>query len=141
MNSIISKWKTRIRCQVANFGAIVDNVKGTHGSGENDFDDMSKALLEYRARYGQDFTMVDCWRVLRGHDTWKAEIPFFQSGIRKKVKGSTTTSGSTHSNFKTWMMTRMKRMMMILENHDQKVVTKQGGNHPPPPLMKHQNHS
>ena len=101
MNSIISKWKTRIRCQVTNFGAIVDNVKGTHGSGENDLDNMSKALIEYSARYGQDFTMLECWKVLRGHDSWKEEIPLFQSGVRKKVKGSTTTSGSTQgpSNF------------------------------------------
>lgn len=66
-NSIISKWKTRIRGQVANFGAIIDNVKGTHRSGENDIDDMSKALMEYRARYGHDFNLVECWKVLRGH--------------------------------------------------------------------------
>ena len=59
-NSIMSKWKTRIRGLVANFCAIVDNVKYTHGSGENDADDMSKALMEYRVCYGH---VSLCWSV------------------------------------------------------------------------------
>lgn len=84
MNSIISKWKTRIRCQVANFGASVDNVKGTHGSGENDVDDLSKALLEYRARYGQDFTMVECWKVLRGMILGRQRYPFSNRAFERK---------------------------------------------------------
>jgi hypothetical protein len=37
-DSIMSKWKTRIRGRVVNFCAIMDNVKYTHGSGENDAD-------------------------------------------------------------------------------------------------------
>lgn len=90
--------ETRIRGQVTSFGAIMDNVNRTHRSGENDVDDLSKALIEYRARYGHDFHMVECWKVLRGHDAWKDKQPLFQSGSRKKVKGSTTTSGSTQGS-------------------------------------------
>ena len=38
---------------------------------------------------------------MRGHDAWKDEQTLFTSGSRKKVKGSSTTSGSTQgpSNF------------------------------------------
>lgn len=94
-NSIMSKWKTKIHGLVANYCAIMDNVKYTHGSGENDADDKDKALMEYRVRYGHDFNLLECWEILRSHDAWKKEMPIFQSGSRKKSKGSTTTLGST----------------------------------------------
>lgn len=95
-DSIMSKWKTRICNRVSNFCAIMDNVKDTHGSGEIDADDYSKALREYRVLYGHEFALEDCWKVLRNHDAWKREMPAFQSNSRKKTKGSTTTLGSTH---------------------------------------------
>ena len=100
-DSIMSKWKTRIRNRVANFGAIMDNVKLTHGSGENDMDDKQKALLEYEVRYGHEFLLYDCWKIMKDHDAWKREIPLVTGNTRKKSKGSTTTSGSTQgpSNF------------------------------------------
>lgn len=94
-DSIMSKWKTRIRNRVENFCALMDNVKDKHESGENDADDYSKGVREYRLLYGDEFTLEDCWKVLTGHDAWKREMPAFQSGSRKKTNVSTTTSGST----------------------------------------------
>lgn len=100
-DSITTKWKNRIRNRVGNFCAIIDNIKDTHGSGENDANDKENALREYRVLYRHDFNLEDCWKVLRGHDAWKREVPAFRSNSRKKTKGSTTTSGSKqgHLNF------------------------------------------
>ena len=94
-DSITTKWKTRIHSRVAKFCVIMSKSKDSHGSGENDAEDYSKSLREYRLLYGHEFTLKECWEILRGHNAWKKEVSVFHSNSRKKTKGSTTTSGST----------------------------------------------
>ena len=54
-------------------------------------DDKQKALLEYEVRYGHEFLLYECWKVMKDHDAWKREIPLVTGNTRKKSKVSTTT--------------------------------------------------
>ncbi|GJV75456.1 hypothetical protein Tco_1507040 [Tanacetum coccineum] len=70
-DSIVSKWKNRVRPRIGAFCAIIKNIEANHESGTNDLDVYQKA----------------CWK--------NVEMPnFYQSQGRKKSKTSETTSGS-----------------------------------------------
>ncbi|GKD37590.1 retrotransposon protein, putative, ty3-gypsy subclass [Tanacetum coccineum] len=88
-DSIVSKWKNRVRPRINTFDA-------NHESGTNDLDVYHKACTEYKMMYKSDFTLDHCYNVLKDHLGWKdVEMPYFyKSQGRKKSKTSETTSGS-----------------------------------------------
>ncbi|GKD59687.1 hypothetical protein Tco_1297196 [Tanacetum coccineum] len=95
--SIVSKWKNRVRPRIGAFCAIISNVEENHESGTNDLDVYHKACAEYKMMYKQDFTLKHCYNILKDHPGWKGvEMPaFYNTQGRKKSKNSETTSGST----------------------------------------------
>ncbi|GJR82315.1 retrotransposon protein, putative, ty3-gypsy subclass [Tanacetum coccineum] len=95
-DSIVSKWKNRVRPRIGAFCAIINNVEANHESGTNDLDVYHKACAEYKMMYKSDFTLEHCYNVLKDHPGWKdVEMPYFyKSQGRKKSKTSETTSGS-----------------------------------------------
>ncbi|GJZ98042.1 retrotransposon protein, putative, ty3-gypsy subclass [Tanacetum coccineum] len=98
-DSIVSKWKNRVRPRLGAFCAIINNVEANHESGTNDLDVYHKACAEYKMMYKSDFTLEHCYNVLKDHPGWKdVEMPYFyKSQGRKKSKTSETTSGSASS--------------------------------------------
>ena len=77
-NSIITKWKNRIRPRVGQFCAIYDNCYKNFGSGENDLTVYRRACEEYQIVYKHDFVLEHCWEILRDHEVWKdTEMPSF----------------------------------------------------------------
>ena len=63
----------------------MNKIKDNHGSGESDVDDLSKALRVYCMIYGHDFTLGECWKILRNHDAWKnLEMPAFRAKSRSE---------------------------------------------------------
>ncbi|GJX11034.1 hypothetical protein Tco_0200893 [Tanacetum coccineum] len=71
-DSIVSKWKNRVRPRIDAFCTIIHNVEANHESGTNDLDVYHKTCAEYKMIYKQDFT-----------------------GRKTKSKTSKTTSGSS----------------------------------------------
>ncbi|GJR39837.1 hypothetical protein Tco_1215521 [Tanacetum coccineum] len=70
-DSIVGKWKNRVRPRIGAFCAIIKNIEANHESGINDLDVYQKACAEYKMMYKGDFTQG-----------------------RKKSKTSETTLGS-----------------------------------------------
>nr|GEY33493.1 protein ALP1-like [Tanacetum cinerariifolium] len=66
-DSILSKWKNRIRPRIGAFCAIINNVEENHESGSNDIDVYQKACAEYKMIYRQDFTLEHCYNILKDH--------------------------------------------------------------------------
>ncbi|GJX35161.1 retrotransposon protein, putative, ty3-gypsy subclass [Tanacetum coccineum] len=100
-DSIVSKWKNRVRPRIDAFCAIINNVEENNESGTNDPDVYHKACAEYKMMYKQDFTLEHCYNILKDHPGWKGvEMPaFYNTQGRKKSKTSETTSGSTFGGF------------------------------------------
>ncbi|GJS72828.1 retrotransposon protein, putative, ty3-gypsy subclass [Tanacetum coccineum] len=101
-DSIVSKWKNRVRPRIGAFYAIIKNIEANHESGTNDLDVYQKASAKYKMMYKGDFTLEHCYNVLKDHPGWKnVEMPnFYQSRGRKKSKTSKTTSGSVSGGLK-----------------------------------------
>ncbi|GJS11614.1 hypothetical protein Tco_0368410 [Tanacetum coccineum] len=95
-DSIVSKWKNRVRPRIGAFCAIIKNIEANHESGTNDLDVYQKVCVEYKMMYKDDFTLEHCYNILKDHLGWKnVEMPnFYQSQGRKKSKIFETTSGS-----------------------------------------------
>ncbi|GJS73399.1 retrotransposon protein, putative, ty3-gypsy subclass [Tanacetum coccineum] len=100
-DSIVCKWKNRVRPRIAAFCAIIHNVKENHESSANDLDVYHKACAEYKMIYKQDFMLEHCYNVLKDHQGWlDVEMPsFYNTQGRKKSKTSETTSGSASGGF------------------------------------------
>ncbi|GJX64492.1 retrotransposon protein, putative, ty3-gypsy subclass [Tanacetum coccineum] len=98
-DSVVSKWKNRVRHGIGAFCAIIKNIEANHESGTNDLDVYQKACAEYKMMYKGDFTLEHCYNILKDHPGWKnVEMPYFyQSQRRKKSKTYETTSGSASS--------------------------------------------
>ncbi|GJY56435.1 hypothetical protein Tco_0455550 [Tanacetum coccineum] len=69
-DSIISKWKNRVRPRIDAFCAIIHNVEANHESGINDLDVYHKACAEYKMIYKQDSTLKHCYNVLKYHQAF-----------------------------------------------------------------------
>ncbi|GJT12727.1 hypothetical protein Tco_0859769 [Tanacetum coccineum] len=95
-DSIVSKWKNRVRPRIGAFCAIIYNVETNYESDTNDIDVYHKACVEYKMIYKQDFTLEHCYNVLKDHQGWiDIEMPnFYNTQRRKKSKTFETTSGS-----------------------------------------------
>ncbi|GKD57284.1 hypothetical protein Tco_1290671, partial [Tanacetum coccineum] len=95
-DSIVSKWKKRVRSRIGTFCVIIDNVEANYESGTNDLDVYHKACEKYKMMYKSDFTLEHCYNVLNYHPGGKdVEMPYFcKTHGRKKSKTSETTSGS-----------------------------------------------
>ncbi|GJZ10126.1 retrotransposon protein, putative, ty3-gypsy subclass [Tanacetum coccineum] len=94
-DSIVSKWKNRVRPRIGAFCTIIKNIEANHESGTNDLDVYQKACAEYKMMYKGDFTLDHCYNILKDHPGKNVEMPnFYQSQGRKKSKTSETTSGS-----------------------------------------------
>ncbi|GJT16957.1 probable protein S-acyltransferase 17, partial [Tanacetum coccineum] len=101
-DSILSKWKNRVRLRIGAFCAIINNVKDNHESGSNDLDMFQKVCAEYKIIYRQDFTLEHCYNILKDHQGWlDIEMPSFYKNAkgRKKSKTFETTSGSASGGF------------------------------------------
>ncbi|GKC64290.1 RNA-directed DNA polymerase, eukaryota [Tanacetum coccineum] len=101
-DSILSKWKNRVRPRIGAFCAIINNVKDNHESGSNDLDMFQKVCAEYKIIYRQDFTLEHCYNILKDHQGWlDIEMPSFYKNAkgRKKSKTFETTSGSASGGF------------------------------------------
>ncbi|GJV92950.1 retrotransposon protein, putative, ty3-gypsy subclass [Tanacetum coccineum] len=101
-DSIVSKWKNRVRPRTGVFCSIINNVEDNHESGSNDIDVFQKACAEYKIIYSQDFTLENCYNILKDHQGWlEIEMPAFYNNAkgRKKSKTSETTSGSASGGF------------------------------------------
>ncbi|GKC19078.1 hypothetical protein Tco_1021228 [Tanacetum coccineum] len=87
-DSIVSKWKNRVRPRIGAFCTIINNVEENHESGTNDLDVYRKACAEYNMMYKQDFTLEHCYNILKDHPGWKdVKMPaFYNTHGRKKVQ-------------------------------------------------------
>ncbi|GJY82010.1 hypothetical protein Tco_0494761 [Tanacetum coccineum] len=54
-DSILSKWKNKVRPRIGSFCAIINNIEANHESGSNDLDVYQKACAEYKIIYMHDF--------------------------------------------------------------------------------------
>ncbi|GKE94425.1 hypothetical protein Tco_1579280, partial [Tanacetum coccineum] len=97
-DSILSKWKNRVRPRISAFCAIFNNVQWRNDSGSCDLIVYQKACVEYATEYDHDFSLELCWQILKDHSAWKqVEMPSFyskQNASSKKAKTSKTTSCS-----------------------------------------------
>ncbi|GKC57263.1 retrotransposon protein, putative, ty3-gypsy subclass, partial [Tanacetum coccineum] len=95
-DSIVSKWKNRVRPRIGAFCAIIKNIEANHESGTNDLDVYHKACAKYKMIYNGDFNLEHFYNILKDHPGWTdVEMPYFyQTQGRKKSKTSETTSGS-----------------------------------------------
>ncbi|GJZ03276.1 hypothetical protein Tco_0536551 [Tanacetum coccineum] len=66
-DSIVSKWKNRVRPRIGAFCAIIKNIKANHESCTNDLDVYHKACAEYKMMYTGDFTLEHCYNILKDH--------------------------------------------------------------------------
>ncbi|GKA39746.1 hypothetical protein Tco_0732297 [Tanacetum coccineum] len=66
-DSIVSKWKNRVRPRIGAFCAIIKNIEAHHESGTNDLDVYQKACAEYKMIYNGDFTLEHCYNILKDH--------------------------------------------------------------------------
>ncbi|GKB77278.1 hypothetical protein Tco_0944173 [Tanacetum coccineum] len=66
-DSIVSKWKNRVRSRIGAFCAIIKNIEANHESGTNDLDVYHKACAEYKMIYKGDFTLEHCYNILKDH--------------------------------------------------------------------------
>ncbi|GKB40416.1 hypothetical protein Tco_0885358 [Tanacetum coccineum] len=90
------KWKT-VRPSVARFCGVHANVlRRAHDSGAGDEDYFNKALLDYEAEFGVQFTLCYCWEVLKHSPKWwEQEVSkFLNPNAAKRSK----TSGSSPFN-------------------------------------------
>nr|GEU53251.1 glutathione S-transferase T3-like [Tanacetum cinerariifolium] len=70
-DSILSKWKNRVRPRIGAFCAIFYNVQRMNESGLCDHIVYQKACLEYAAEYDHEFSLEPCWQLLKEHPAWK----------------------------------------------------------------------
>ncbi|GKA67212.1 hypothetical protein Tco_0767020 [Tanacetum coccineum] len=61
-DSIVSKWKNRVRPRI-----IIKNIETNHESGTNDLDVYHKACAEYKMIYRGDFNLEHCYNILKDH--------------------------------------------------------------------------
>ncbi|GJV67920.1 hypothetical protein Tco_1483429 [Tanacetum coccineum] len=94
-DSIVSKWKNRVRPKIGAFCAIIKNIEVNHESGTNNLDVYQKACAEFKMIYKGDFNLENCYNILKDHPGWTdIEMPhFFKIQGRKKSKTFETTSG------------------------------------------------
>ncbi|GJS13365.1 hypothetical protein Tco_0407837 [Tanacetum coccineum] len=99
-DSIVSKWKNKVRPKIGAFCAIIKNIEANHESGTNDLDVYQKA----------------CWT--------DVEMPhFFKIQGRKKSKTSETTSGSASGGIN--LNEEADEAVQETQEFDQWVVTEQ----------------
>ncbi|GJX86282.1 hypothetical protein Tco_0337056, partial [Tanacetum coccineum] len=101
-DSILSKWKDRVRPRIGQFCAIINNIEQNHESGSSDLNVYQKACAKYKLMYSHDFTLEACWNILKDHQGWlDIDMPSFYQNTkgRKKSKNSETTSGSASGGF------------------------------------------
>ncbi|GJY16165.1 retrotransposon protein, putative, ty3-gypsy subclass [Tanacetum coccineum] len=98
-DSIVSKWKNRVRPRIGAFCAIIKNIEANYESGTNDLDVYQKACAKYKMMYKGDFMLEHCYNILKDHPGWKnVEMPiFYQTQGRQKSKTSEITSRSASS--------------------------------------------
>ncbi|GJZ47881.1 hypothetical protein Tco_0601713 [Tanacetum coccineum] len=72
-DTILSKWKNRVRHIIGAFCAIFDNVQWKNESGSCDLTVYQKACVEYAAEYNHDYLLERCWQILKNHSAWKEE--------------------------------------------------------------------
>ncbi|GKA99223.1 ribonuclease H-like domain-containing protein [Tanacetum coccineum] len=68
-DSILSKWKNRVRPRIGQFCAIINKIEQNHKSGSNDLNVYQKAYVEYKLMYKHDFTLEACWNILKDSET------------------------------------------------------------------------
>ncbi|GJS80253.1 reverse transcriptase domain, reverse transcriptase zinc-binding domain protein [Tanacetum coccineum] len=97
-DSILNKWKNRVRPRIGAFCAIFDNVRRRNKSGSCDLTVYQKACVEYATEYDHEFSLEPCWQILKNHHAWKQveTLVFYskQNPGSKKAKTSETTSSS-----------------------------------------------
>ncbi|GJW60034.1 hypothetical protein Tco_0109369 [Tanacetum coccineum] len=72
-DSIVSKWKNKVRPRIGAFCVIIYNVEVNHESGINDLDVYHKVCAEYKMIYKQDFTLEHCYNILKDHQGKRSE--------------------------------------------------------------------
>ncbi|GJZ07207.1 hypothetical protein Tco_0541000, partial [Tanacetum coccineum] len=66
-DSIVSKWKNKVRPKIGAFCAIIKNIKANHESGTNDLDVYQKACAKFKMIYKGDFNLEHCYNILKDH--------------------------------------------------------------------------
>ncbi|GKC85754.1 hypothetical protein Tco_1141471 [Tanacetum coccineum] len=66
-DSILNKWKNRVRPKIGRFCAIINNIEHNHESGSCDLNVYQKACVEYKLMYKHDFTLEACWNLLKDY--------------------------------------------------------------------------
>ncbi|GKC81357.1 hypothetical protein Tco_1137074 [Tanacetum coccineum] len=69
-DSILSKWKNKVRPRIGSFCAIINNIEANHESGSNDLDVYQKACAEYKIIYMHDFKLEHCYNILKDHQAY-----------------------------------------------------------------------
>ncbi|GJQ99409.1 hypothetical protein Tco_0522394 [Tanacetum coccineum] len=69
-DTILSKWKKRVRPRIGRFWAIISNIKENYESGSCDLNVYQKACAEYKLMYMHNFTLEACWNILKDHQGW-----------------------------------------------------------------------
>ncbi|GJW33678.1 hypothetical protein Tco_0053710 [Tanacetum coccineum] len=72
-DSILSKWKNKVRPRIGSFCTIVNNIEANHESGSNDLDVYQKTCAEYKMIYRHDFTLEHCYNILKDHQADESE--------------------------------------------------------------------
>ncbi|GJV38489.1 hypothetical protein Tco_1410966 [Tanacetum coccineum] len=101
-DSILSKWKNRVIPRIGCFCVIINIIEENHKSGSIDLNVYQKACAEYKLIYRHDFTLENCYNILKDHQGWlDVEMFAFYKNTkgRKKSKTSETTSGSASGGF------------------------------------------
>nr|GEZ81317.1 hypothetical protein [Tanacetum cinerariifolium] len=71
-----------------------------HESGARDEDYYNRALLDYEAEHGMQFTHLHCWEVLKGSPKWmETEVPKFLSNPQACKRYKTSGSSSFDTEF------------------------------------------
>nr|GEV74545.1 hypothetical protein [Tanacetum cinerariifolium] len=88
-DSILSKWRNKVRPIIGRFGAIINNIEENHKSGSCDLNVYQKTCVEYKLMYKHDFTLEACWNILKDHQCWlKRPIGRDRSKVKKKSSAS-----------------------------------------------------
>ncbi|GJT16695.1 hypothetical protein Tco_0875401 [Tanacetum coccineum] len=91
-----------VRPRIGSFCAIINNIEANHETGSNDLDVYQKVCAEYTMIYMHDFTLENCYNILKDHQGWlEIEMHAFYKNIKgqKESKTSETTSRSASGGF------------------------------------------
>ncbi|GJV74596.1 hypothetical protein Tco_1506180 [Tanacetum coccineum] len=102
-DSILNKWKNRVRPRIDAFCAIINNVEDNHESGSDDLDVFQKACAEYKMIYRQDFMLEHCYNILKDHQADETEEetqevrPAGRDQSKAKKKSAASSRGKSSS--------------------------------------------